>query len=483
MSRLVVGPFNRVEGDLEVRLDVADGRVRSAEVSAPLYRGFEQLLPGRAPEDALAIVPRLCGICSIAQSAAAAYALADCAGVNAPPNGQLAANLVLACENLADHCAHFYLFFLPDFARPAYADRPWYPAMLARFAATGGSAGPEVLAARTAFFHIAGLLAGKWPHTLAIQPGGTTRAPGPADRTRLRLALAGFRRFLETRYFGCPLEAFAGLATPAQLAHWQHAGAPDSADLRLFLHAADDLGLGGLGRLDLPLMSVGAYVSETDGRLFRAGLWADGALHALDPGAIREDTSHAWLRPGPALAPAAGRTEPDADVPGAYTWCKAPRLAGRPVEVGALARQLVDGQPLARALHASGGANVVSRVLGRAIEFARVVPAMERWVQALVPGEPCCVPAPIPAEGFGIGLVEAARGSLGHWLGIAQGRIRHYQIVAPTTWNFSPRDADGVPGPLEQALAGTPVGAQETVPLAVQHVVRSFDPCMSCTVH
>ena len=93
-----------------------------------------------------------------------------------------------------------------------------------------------------------------------------------------------------------------------------------------------------------------------------------------------------------------------------------------------------------------------------------------------------------PANGIapvceGARLYAAEPLTLGHWLGIAQGRIRHYQIVAPTTWNFSPRDADGVPGPLEQALAGTPVGAQETVPLAVQHVVRSFDPCMSCTVH
>ncbi|HNE02805.1 MAG TPA: nickel-dependent hydrogenase large subunit, partial [Plasticicumulans sp.] len=85
--------------------------------------------------------------------------------------------------------------------------------------------------------------------------------------------------------------------------------------------------------------------------------------------------------------------------------------------------------------------------------------------------------------GSGIGLIEAARGSLGHWLGIDGGRIRHYQIIAPTTWNFSPRSADGVPGPLEQALIGTAVEPGETVPLAVQHVVRSFDPCMSCTVH
>jgi hydrogenase large subunit len=63
------------------------------------------------------------------------------------------------------------------------------------------------------------------------------------------------------------------------------------------------------------------------------------------------------------------------------------------------------------------------------------------------------------------------------------GRIAAYQIIAPTTWNFSPRDADGVPGPVEEAVAGAPVRMGETRPVAVQHIVRSFDPCMVCTVH
>ena len=80
-------------------------------------------------------------------------------------------------------------------------------------------------------------------------------------------------------------------------------------------------------------------------------------------------------------------------------------------------------------------------------------------------------------------LSEAARGSLGHWVVASKGRIANYQIVAPTTWNFSPRDAAGTPGALEQALVGAGVQPGETTPVAVQHIVRSFDPCMVCTVH
>ena len=144
---------------------------------------------------------------------------------------------------------------------------------------------------------------------------------------------------------------------------------------------------------------------------------------------------------------------------------------------------MVDGHALVRDLVARGGGNVLSRVVARVLEFARVLPAMEAWVQAIVPGEPFCRHGAMPAEARATGLVEAARGTLGHWLVVRKGVIANYQIVAPTTWNFSPRDAGGQPGALEQALVGTPVGEDERVPLAVQHVVRSFDPCMACTVH
>jgi hydrogenase large subunit len=108
---------------------------------------------------------------------------------------------------------------------------------------------------------------------------------------------------------------------------------------------------------------------------------------------------------------------------------------------------------------------------------------MEHWLQALQPNEAYCVNAALPDEGLGVGLSEAARGSLGHWVTVQRGRIANYQIVAPTSWNFSPRDAAGTPGALEMALVDAPVRDGETTPVAVQHIVRSFDPCMVCTVH
>jgi hydrogenase large subunit len=153
------------------------------------------------------------------------------------------------------------------------------------------------------------------------------------------------------------------------------------------------------------------------------------------------------------------------------------------VEVGALARQLVNGHPLVADLVRESGGNVRNRVIARLLELALVVPAMEEWAEQLAIGEPCCRQGETPDNGRGLGMVEAARGSLGHWLEVRRGRLHNYQIIAPTTWNFSPRDRQGTPGPLEQALEGAPVRPGEISPVTVQHIVRSFDPCMVCTVH
>ncbi|MGJ5066214.1 nickel-dependent hydrogenase large subunit [Bradyrhizobium oligotrophicum] len=479
MTRITVGPFNRVEGDLEVRLDIESGRVTRAEVTAPLYRGFEQILEGRPPLDALVIAPRICGICSVSQSIAAAAALRQAMGIAAAPNGILAANIAHAAENAADHLTHFYIFFMPDFARDAYVAHAWHSAAAERFAATKGSAAREALPARARLLEIMGLIAGKWPHSLAFQPGGTTRAIELGERVRLNAIAASFRGFLERAVFADRLENVLALSTSDELDRWREGRAGDFAH---FLRIADALDLAHLGPGSGLLMSFGAY-HESDSAHFRAGLRTrDGTIEALPSNRITEDVSHAWMR-ATSLDPAESRTEPDADKPDAYSWCKAPRLAGEPVEVGALARQAIDGQPLISALLAGGRSNVRNRVIARLIETARLALAIEHWIKALRLNEPFCDNSASTADGNFVGLVEAARGSLGHWLAVRSGRIERYQIIAPTSWNFSPRDADGIAGPLEQALVGTEVGDAGARAVGIQHVVRSFDPCMVCTAH
>lgn len=482
MSRRIIGPFNRVEGDLEVQLDIRDGRVEEAWVVSPMYRGFEQMLQGKDPLDALVYVPRICGICSVAQSVAAARALADAQGVVMPPNGERASNLILACENMADHLTHFYLFFMPDFAREVYCNEPWFDAAAARFKAVKGSAAAEVLPARAEFLHLMGLLAGKWPHSLALQPGGTSRAIEVPERARIAAILFGFRKFLERVLFGDTLENIIALDSAEALSSWAEFRPVESSDFRHFLHIADALNLHTLGRAADRFLSYGVYPVEGRDR-FSPGVW-QGGLSPLDQAVISEDISHSWMHhQSEPKHPFDGVTLPSMAGEAAYSWCKAPRLGGEVVEVGALARQVVDGHPLIRDLVARNGGNVRSRVIARLLELAMVVVEMEQWASGLVPREPFCAHAELPEQAQGIGMIEAARGSLGHWLKIKNGRLLNYQIIAPTTWNFSPRDGAGTPGALEQALVGAPLREGETDPVAVQHIVRSFDPCMVCTVH
>lgn len=478
-QRKIIGPFNRVEGDLEIQLEIAHGQVQAAWVNSPLYRGFEQILLGKPPQDALVIAPRICGICSLSQSVAAAYALADAQQLEMPQNGQLAINLMLACENLADHLSHFYLFFMPDFARPVYTEQPWHAHIEAQFQAQRGSVAAQAMQARAAFLHCMGLLAGRWPHSLGIQSGGSSRAVTAAEKIQLLNILGQFRQFLEQHTFGVPLESFAALSNSHDLHAYQQTHAQSHA--AQFLMLANALKLEQLGRASDQFMSYGAY-RLAESHAFSAGVWQQG-LKPLNTEAIREDVSHAWLHRAEPAHPRQGQTLPDADIEQAYSWCKAPRLDGRVMETGALARQQVQGHPLIRALVAETGGNVQNRVVARLLEFALVLPMMENWARALQPTQPFCVTAKLPKQAQGVGLVEAARGSLGHWLDIHNGKIANYQIIAPTTWNFSPRDAQQQAGALEQALVGAPAQENERTPIAVQHIVRSFDPCMVCTVH
>jgi hydrogenase large subunit len=89
---------------------------------------------------------------------------------------------------------------------------------------------------------------------------------------------------------------------------------------------------------------------------------------------------------------------------------------------------------------------------------------------------------PAERDGVGWGATEAIRGALCHWIDVQGGKIRNYQIIAPTTWNVGPRDGTGIRGPIEQALIGTPI-ANVNDPVEIGHVCRSYDSCLVCTVH
>jgi hydrogenase large subunit len=87
-----------------------------------------------------------------------------------------------------------------------------------------------------------------------------------------------------------------------------------------------------------------------------------------------------------------------------------------------------------------------------------------------------------PDSARGVGMTEAPRGALSHFIVIDEKKIGNYQLVVPTTWNASPRDMAGKRSAYEESLIGTPV-ADPKIPLEVIRTIHSFDPCLACAVH
>jgi hydrogenase large subunit len=196
----------------------------------------------------------------------------------------------------------------------------------------------------------------------------------------------------------------------------------------------------------------------------------------VDTAKITEYVKHSWYADTSTnLNPSVGVTQPASTKLGAYSWTKAPRYGGQVYEVGPLARMWVNGDY-------QQGIGVLHRLAARSLEAKKVADAMDGWLSQLVPGAAVYTQNTLPATAQGIGLTEAPRGALGHWVSISGSKIAHYQVVTPTAWNASPRDDMEQLGAIEQALVGTPV-ADVNNPLEVLRVVHSFDPCLSCSVH
>ncbi len=206
------------------------------------------------------------------------------------------------------------------------------------------------------------------------------------------------------------------------------------------------------------------------------GAWLDGAIRPFDEKQILEHLRYSWYRDNAPLHPAAGETEPDFEKEQAYSWVKAPRYAGKACEVGPLAKMWISDKY-------RNGTATMDRTIARSLEALTMAELMQELLLALEPGKPVFQPFEVPQEPTeGVGLIEAFRGCLGHWVATDKGRIASYQIVTPSAWNCSPRDDDGQRGPIEAALIGLPVQNIEE-PVEVGRVVRSFDPCLSCAIH
>ncbi|MGH9268365.1 MAG: nickel-dependent hydrogenase large subunit, partial [Acidimicrobiales bacterium] len=190
-------PVTRVAGALAVHVtaDLESGRYLDAHAQAKLFRGYEVILRGRDPRDAIFVSSRACGVCGGVHAHAAAYAIEMAMGLTPPPLGTVVRNMQEAAEMGYDNPLHLYLLAGPDYCEAVVkASNPELWPRAERWQCPGAAIhGFNTMAElMTALNPLTGalyregleftrlsrqmfsILAGKYPHPQTVIPGGVT---------------------------------------------------------------------------------------------------------------------------------------------------------------------------------------------------------------------------------------------------------------------------------------------------------------------
>jgi quinone-reactive Ni/Fe-hydrogenase large subunit len=546
VARHVIDPITRIEGHLRIEIEVDDaGTIEDALSSSTAFRGMEAIMRGRDPRDVGMFAQRICGVCTYHHYERGVEATEHAYGVTIPPNARLLRNLIWSAQLVNDHTTHFYQLHSMDWwdvisalgadpvlatevaheyhPSPFNASESHYRRVLARLTAfaesgqlgpfTGGYWGhpgyllsPEEnlvlashyldnLAVQRLSAQASAIFGGKNPHPQSLVVGGVTALRDGIDAHRIAQY-----QFLMQRAMDFVDRAYL-------------------PDLELLGRRYGEEAMAGYGGGLRNYMSFGALpLNEQpwDRRAFLLppGLVRDrelSALGSLDPMLLGEEVAHSWYTYAggeTTLHPLRGQTNPaygglNADgtlrTDNGYSWVKAPRYDGTPVEVGPLARFVV--------AHAAGNEPVrqimdtftdtlgvpfdfwystVGRTVTRGLETKVVGDAIPGFVAELTAnvgrGDERFFNRYTARDGEGWSMAEVPRGSLSHWLVVRNGQVENYQAIVPTTWNASPRDGRDQPGAYEAALVGQPM-ADPSQPLEVIRTIHSFDPCLACAVH
>jgi [NiFe] hydrogenase large subunit len=529
MANIVIDPVTRIEGHLRVETAVSNGQVTSAWSTSPLVRGIEPILQNRDPRDAWMITQRLCGVCTYVHSAASVRCVENAVNVTIPNNARIIRNLQMGAQFIHDHIVNFYNLHLPD----------WVDVVSALSANTAGavSVDQQIYSGRNrnaAYFdgvkqklqtfvnsgQLGPFANGYWGHSAYILT--------PEENL---VYMANYLEALSIQIQVAKMHAILGAKNPHP-----HSiivgGVPLNKDLtasriseyKTYCTTAKNFvntylmpdttylakrysAYASFGGTD-NLMAFGEFPqsnAEPSSLFFPRGIIYNRAhnnVQPVDVANITEHINHSWYS-GANLNPAQGQTVPNytgLDTSARYSWIKAPRYQGLPVEVGPLARVMVNygtGQSetvsavnnfLQQAgISISQMYSTIGRTGARSIEAKVIADVLGTWANQLTASPqtynmPFRTVFTMPTSGTGVALNEAPRGALGHWVSFSSTKITNYQMVVPSTWNFGPRDANNVPGPVETALVGTPV-ADQAKPVEVLRTIHSFNPCIACAVH
>jgi hydrogenase large subunit len=549
-THITVDPITRIEGHLRIDVEVDGGVVRKAWSSGQMFRGIERILVGRDPREAWLFTQRFCGVCTTVHAVASVRAVENALKLEIPPNAQYIRNLIVSAHAMHDAIVHFYQLSALDWVdvvSALKADVPKTAALatslsdwpgnstqqfqavkdrLAGFVAKGQlgiftngywghpamKLSPEVNLLAVSHYlqaldyqrkvnQVVGILGGKTPNIQNLAVGGVANAINLDSDSALNMAklyqvkdlLDSARQFIEQVYF------VDVCAIGAMYADWLAYGSGVTNYLAV---------------PDLPTDSSGTSFDLPGGTIFNGDLKSLKAITSFEDPYFQKNVSeciaHAWYDGDWTRHPYEEDTVPrytEYQADGKYSWIKAPRFDGHPMQVGPLAQVLVGlaqrHDPTVRwatrALTTAGkvaGATLTPAVLhstlgrhaARMIRTAVIAELADKhWTllaENIGKGDTRIFNQPVFPKGEqqGFGFHEAPRGTLSHWVVIENGAIKNYQAVVPSTWNAGPRDARDQPGPYEASLVGNPVADAER-PLEVLRTIHSFDPCIACAIH
>ncbi|WLR52707.1 nickel-dependent hydrogenase large subunit [Bacillus tianshenii] len=452
-KRIILNPVTRISGFMELDVTVENNVVTEAKTKGILFRGFEQMLQGRKPFDAVYFTQRICGICSAAHSIASSLALEQALGVVPPEQGRYLRDIIHCAEFLQNHIRHFYQHTIPDFVKLPNIN-PLQASEYTDFRL------PEKENARLAKHYVDSLqmsrlahqmlavLGGKAPHNHGVFIGGITM-PASADKIiQLKSTLQTISTFVEESMI------------------------PDVYTIAQYYPEYYKIGAG-YGNF----LSYGLFYNYQDiSPLYvKPSVYTNGKVAPFNSANITENITYSWHADQlETYTPFETMTTPDLDKEKGYSWVKAPRYNGLPYEVGPLARQWLSGEY-------RNGISTMDRDIARVLETKKITEIMAVLLDLVIPEVELQKQYSLPNQAEGEGLTDTIRGALGHWLKIDQQVISFYQIITPSAWDFSTRDEKYL-GTVEQALIGTPI-QDENNPVELGRILRSFDPCMSCATH
>jgi len=459
-KKITFSPVTRLSGLLSVEVTVDRNRIVDARAKGTMFRGYEWIMQGRKVTDAVYMTERICGICSLAHGAVGSYLLDELYGNQITENAQYLRNIMFAADFLQNHIRHFYFFSLPDFVKmpdkPPFVGQDLQDLRLTRQdnQQMVNNYYKAVQAAQESHQLLA-LFGGKAPNQHSFVHGGVTVAPTADKINQAKALIDNIHQFVDEYMI---------------------------PDTDIISRAYRDYYQIGVTPRRLIAFGLFPFGPENNDYLWEPGILVNNEFQLPDVDLIEEEVPFSYYEndcqevENNVEALINDYPEPDPEKKDAYTFIKTVLYNGKHFETGPYARGVIRGEY-------TGRPSTMDRIYARSLETLKLCELIEEWLDKLEPGPPPLNQNEEPVKEEVVATSGAMRGALLHSAIIEDEEVKNYNIITPTTWNFSPKDKRGNPGPVENALIGTKIPRPEMLETVIGRIIRSFDPCITCATH